>query len=382
MNFELKDSAKQIQETMREFAQNELQPGAIERDETREFPKELIRRMGEVGFTGIVHDKKVGGLGLGYEEYATAIREVAKVDASAAITSMVCSSLYGNTLAYADVSDAFREKYLKPVVTGEKIGCFGLTEPTAGSDVAGALTFAVKDGNEYVINGSKCFITNGPLSDYIALYAYTDKELGPQKSMGCFLVPTNTPGLTIGSRHNTSGVRSAHICEFFFNDMRIPVDNVIAEPGTGFKLAMKVLDGGRIGVAAQGLGVAEGAFEIARNFMKEREQFGKPIYKHQYLSFNMAQLSVEIDAARDLIYHAAWAKDNNVAGFGLMAAKAKLYATDTAMHVTTQAVQMMGGNGYMKEYEVERMMRDAKITQIYEGTNEIQKLIIGGSLFR
>ena len=239
---------------------------------------------------------------------------------------------------------------------------------------------AVRDGDDYVINGSKCFITNGPLSDYFAVYALTDKEAGP-KSMACFVVEKGTPGFVIGTRHNTMGLRSAMVCELYFTDCRVPVANMIAAPGKGFGLAMKTLDGGRIGVGAQGLGIAEGADEIARQYLMQRQQFGKPLNKQQYLAFKMAELATDIEKAKLLLYKAALCKEEGQP-YSIPAAMAKMTCTDTAMKVATEAVQMLGGNGYMKDYHVERMMRDAKITQIYEGTNEIQKLVISGSLFR
>lgn len=238
---------------------------------------------------------------------------------------------------------------------------------------------ATQDGDFYVLDGSKCFITNGPLSDYFAVYAITDPSIGA-KSMATFIVERNTPGFVIGTRHDTMGLRSAQVCELYFNDCRIPAANMIAPPGKGFATAMKTLDGGRIGVAAQGLGLAEGAFEIARKYLMERKQFGKPLYKQQYLAFKMVELETEIEQARYLLYKAALDKHEG-RPYSVPAAKAKYICTNAAMHVTTECVQMLGGNGYMKEFHVERMMRDSKITQIYEGTNEIQKLIISGSLF-
>lgn len=292
----------------------------------------------------------------------------------------MATSLYGGSLMNSQATPEQLKRFLEPVASGKALGSFALTEPTAGSDVAGALTVATQDGDDYVINGSKCFITNGPVSDYFAVYALTDKEVGP-KSMACFVVEKGTPGFTIGTRHDTMGIRSAMVCELYFTDCRVPVANMIAAPGKGFGLAMKTLDGGRIGVAAQGLGIAKGAYEIARKYLMERQQFGKPLFKQQYLAFKMADLAIEIEQAEYLVYKAAIEKGEGKP-YSISAAKAKYVATNAAMHVTTEAVQMLGGNGFMKEYHVERMMRDAKITQIYEGTNEIQKLIVSGTLFR
>ncbi len=381
MHFGFTDEQSALQRRIREFVEKEIKPGAIERDESRIFPYEIISKLAAQGYCGLPVPKEYGGQGKGYQELAIVIEEISKVDVSVAVAISVNISLYGGTLLYADATPEQLEEYLHPVVKGEKIGCFALTEPSAGSDVSAAQTMAVEDGYDYVINGSKCFITNGSVADYYAVYAYTDKELGPSKSMACFIVPRETEGLVIGQRHNTSGIRSAQICELSFQDMRVPKKNRIAAPGKGFKLAMKTLGGGRIGVAAQALGIAEGAFDAAKKHMMERVQFGRPISKFQYPAFRMAELDVEIDNAWYLTYRAAWEKDHNIPGYNVSASKAKFYSSDVAMHTTTEAVQFMGGAGYMQENEVERMMRDAKITQIYEGTNEIQKLIISGSLF-
>lgn len=382
MNFDLNESQSQIQSLVHHFAEQEVSKGILERDESRAFPAEIFAQIGKMGLIGLPYPQKYDGQGKGYLEYAIAMEEISKVDAGVSVAFTVCTSLYGGSLFNSSATDAQLRRFLAPVLRGEKIGCFGLTEPTAGSDVAGALTMAVKDGDDYILSGSKCFITNGPVADFFAVYAYTDKEAGPARSMACFVVEKGTPGFSIGKRHNTMGLRCAHVCELYFHDCRVPAANMIAAPGQGFTLAMKTLDGGRIGVAAQGLGIAEGAFEIARKYMMERRQFGRPLYKNQYLAFQMADLSVEIENAKHLVYKAAVEKDEHKPSYGLSASKAKYFATDCAMHVTTQAVQLLGGNGYMKEYLVERMMRDAKITQIYEGTNEIQRLIVSGALFR
>ncbi len=382
MDFSFTPEQEELRAKIAAFAQEECAPGARARDESREAPFDIIRKLGEQGFTGQSFPVEIGGAGKGYTEYAICMEELSKVDCGVSVAHTVNCSLYGGTIMNSDATPELKEKFMTPVIKGEKIGCFALTEPTAGSDVAGALTMAVADGDDYVINGSKCFITNGYIADFFAVYAYTDKDLGPAKSMACFLVERDTEGLVIGERHNTSGLRSAQVCELFFNDMRVPAANMIAAPGKGFRLAMKTLDGGRIGVAAQALGIAEGAFEIARKYMMERQQFGKQLFKFQHLAFKMAELQTEIENAKDLVYKAAWKKDTGDKTYGLSASRAKYFASDCASHVCTEAIQFMGGNGYMKEYDVERMWRDAKITQIYEGTNEIQKLIISGSIFR
>ena len=345
-----------------------------------EFPHDLYAKMGEMGLIGLPYPKEYGGQGEDYLSYILAVEEVSKVDGAMGISYSVSTSLYGGSLTNSQATEEQLRRFLTPVASGKSLGSFALTEPTAGSDVAGARTLAVRDGDDYVINGSKCFITNGPLSDYFAVYALTDKEAGP-KSMACFVVEKGTPGFVIGTRHNTMGLRSAMVCELYFTDCRVPVANMIAAPGKGFGLAMKTLDGGRIGVGAQGLGIAEGAWEIARKYLVERQQFGKPLCKQQTIAFKMAELAIEIEQAKYMVYKAALEKGEGQP-YSISAAKAKYCGTNAAMHVTTEAVQLLGGNGYMKEFHVERMMRDAKITQIYEGTNEIQKMIVSGTLFQ
>lgn len=380
MNFEINEMQIKIQKLAHDFAVNELAKDILIRDETREFSIGLYRKMAQLGLVGLPFPKEFGGQGADYLSYVLALEEISKVDASMGIAYSVCTSLYCGSFENANASEEMKRKYLLPVASGKALGSFALTEPTAGSDASGCKTLAVKDGNYYVLNGSKCFITNGPVSDYFVVFALTDPELG-SKGMAAFIVEKGTPGFTIGSRHNTMGIRSAAVCELYFTDCRISEDNMIAEPGNGFKLAMKNLDGGRIGVAAQALGIAEGAFEIARKYLKEREQFHKPLYKQEYLAFKMAELEVDIEQAKYMLYKAAVDK-MEYKPYTLSAAKAKLACTNAAMKATTEAVQMLGGNGYMKEYHLERMMRDAKITQIYEGTNEIQKLVISGQLFK
>ncbi|MBR2561279.1 MAG: acyl-CoA dehydrogenase family protein [Eubacterium sp.] len=380
MDFTLTEKQLAVQETARKFAEEKLAKDILVRDEKAEFPHDLYAELGELGFIGLPYPKEYGGQGEDYLSYILAVEEVSKVDGAMGISYSVSTSLYGGALTNSQATDEQLKKFLTPVASGKSLGSFALTEPTAGSDVAGAKTMAVKDGDEWVINGSKCFITNGPLSDYFAVFALTDAELGP-KSMACFVVEKGTPGFTIGSRHNTMGLRSAMVSELYFTDCRVPEANMIAEPGKGFGLAMKTLDGGRIGVGAQGLGIAEGAFETARKYVMQRQQFGRPLCKQQDIAFKMAELAIEIEQAKYMVYKAALDKGEG-RPYSIPAAKAKYCGTNAAMHVTTEAVQLLGGNGYMKEYHVERMMRDAKITQIYEGTNEIQKLIVSGTLFR
>ena len=374
MNFTLNENQLAIQSTVKAFAEKELAKDILVRDAAAEFPHDLYAKMGEMGLIGLPYPKEYGGQGEDYLSYILAVEEVSKVDGAMGISYSVSTSLYGGSLTNSQATEEQLRRFLTPVASGKSLGSFALTEPTAGSDVA------VRDGDDYVINGSKCFITNGPLSDYFAVYALTDKEAGP-KSMACFVVEKGTPGFVIGTRHNTMGLRSAMVCELYFTDCRVPVANMIAAPGKGFGLAMKTLDGGRIGVGAQGLGIAEGAWEIARKYLMERQQFGKPLCKQQTIAFKMAELAIEIEQAKYMVYKAALEKGEGQP-YSISAAKAKYCGTNAAMHVTTEAVQLLGGNGYMKEFHVERMMRDAKITQIYEGTNEIQKMIVSGTLFK
>ena len=380
MNFQLTERQTEIQQMVRKFAQNEMTKNILERDASGEFPRDLFDQMGTMGLIGLPYAKEFGGQEEDYLSYVLAVEEISKIDGSMGIAYSVCTSLYCATFNNANASDELKAKYLTPVASGKALGAFALTEPSAGSDAAGCKTVAVQDGDDYIINGSKCFITNGPLADYFVVYTLTDPALGT-KGMAAFIVEKGTPGFVQGTRHDTMGIRSAAVCELYFTDCRVPAANMIAAPGKGFALAMKNLDGGRIGVAAQGLGIAKGAYEIAINYLKERQQFGKPLFKQQYLAFKMAELAVQIEQAEYMLYKAALDKQEG-RNYTASAAKAKLVCTDAAMHVTTEAAQMLGGNGYMKEYHVERMMRDAKITQIYEGTNEIQKLIISGGLFR
>lgn len=380
MDFKLTEEQAKIQAEVKKFAEERLQPTILERDEKGEFPMELFKELGKTGVYGLPYPKEEGGLGGSYLSYILSVQEVSKVDAAFGIAFSVDTSLYGGSIHNSSAPTEIKKKYLEPITYGEKIGSFGLTEHTAGSDVAGATTFAKQDGDSWVINGAKCFNTNGPVADLTVVYALTDTATSPAKNMAAFVVEKGTPGFTVGKVENKMGIRQAQVSEMNIENVRVPAENMIAKPGEGFGLAMKTLDGGRIGVAAQGLGIAKGAFAAAVAYMKERQQFGKPICKNQYLAFKMAELQTKIKAAELLLYNAAVAHDSGK--YTIDAAMAKLYCTDVAMEVTTQAVTMMGGNGYMKEYHVERMMRDAKITQIYEGTNEIQKLIISGPIFR
>lgn len=378
MNFQLSEERMALAQAVREFAQKELAPGVLRRDAEEEFPVSLYRKMGEMGLIGLPYPLEYGGSGRDYLDYAIAVEEISKVDASVGISYSVSTSLYGGSIANGG-SEEQKRAFLPDVLSGRSFGSFGLTEPGAGSDAGGCVTTAVRDGDTYILNGLKCFNTNGPLSDHFAVYALTQPEL-KSKGLSCFHVKKGTPGFTIGKIENKMGIRSAQVSELVFENCVIPADALIGGEGQGFKIAMKTLDGGRIGVAAQGLGIAQGAFDIAREYLTVREQFGKPLYRNQYLAFQMAELECEIEQARYMLYKAALDKSEG-RPYSVPAAKAKLVCTNAAMHVTTEAVQMLGGNGFMREYHVERMMRDAKITQIYEGTNEIQKLVISGALF-
>ena len=379
MDFQLDDKRLALQKAVQEFAEKELLPGVRERDETSTFPVDAYKKMGEMGLIGLPYPKEYGGQGGDYLDYAIAVEEIAKIDGSVAISYSVSTSLYGGSVSNA-ASEEQKREFLPSVLSGQSFGAFGLTEPNAGSDAGGCITTATREGDHYILNGAKCFNTNGPLADYFAVYALTQPEK-KAKGLSCFLVKKGTPGFSIGKIEDKMGIRAAQVSELIFDNCKIPAENLMGEEGQGFKVAMKTLDGGRIGVAAQGLGLAEGAFEIARKYLMQREQFGKPLYKNQYLAFKMVELECQIEQARLMLYKAALDKSEG-RPHTLSAAKAKLLCTDAAMHVTTEAVQMLGGNGYMKDYHVERMMRDAKITQIYEGTNEIQKLVISGQLFR
>lgn len=379
MDFELSKEQQLIQKTAREFAEKELKPIAIENDENSEFPIEAYKKMGSMGFIGMPYPKEYGGFGGDYLSYVLAVEEISKVHASVGISYSVTTSLCAGGIIN-NASEEQKKKYLPDILSGKKFGSFGLTEPNAGSDASGVQTTAVRDGDYYILNGSKCFITNGPLSETFFVIASTDKSKGA-KGLSAFIVEKSFPGFSVGKIENKCGIRSAQVSELVFENCKVPVENLVGEEGKGLRMGLSTLDGGRIGVAAQGLGIAEGAFDIAKEYLKQRVQFGKPLYKNEYLSFKMAELELEIEEAKYILYKAALDKQNG-RPYSVSAAKAKLACTDAAMHVTVEAVQMLGGNGYMREYNLERMMRDAKITQIYEGTNEIQKMIIGGALFR
>lgn len=379
MNFELNEEHLMIQKAARDFAQNELLPGVIERDEHQKFPHEQIKKLGELGFLGMMVDPKYGGSGMDTISYVLAMEEISKVDASASVVmsvnnSLVCWGLetFGN--------EEQKQKYLTPLAKGEIIGAFCLSEPEAGSDATSQRTTAEDKGDYYLVNGTKNWITNGNSASVYLVMAQTSPELG-HKGINALIIEKNTPGVSVGPKENKMGIRGSDTHSIMFNDVKVAKTNRIGEDGFGFKFAMKTLAGGRIGIASQALGIASGAYELALDYSKTRKAFGKEISKHQAIQFKLADMATEIDAARLLCIRSAWDKDNGRA-YDQTSSMAKLYASRVAMWVTTEAVQIHGGYGYVKEYHVERLMRDAKITQIYEGTSEVQKIVIARSLIK
>ncbi|MDA8951999.1 acyl-CoA dehydrogenase [Flavobacteriaceae bacterium] len=379
MNFSLTEEHVMIRDAARDFAQTELLPGVIDRDNKQEFPDALVKKMGELGFLGIMVDPKYGGSGMDTLSYVLIMEELSKVDASASVivsvnNSLVCYGIeqYG--------SEEQKQKYLTKLVTGEFIGAFCLSEPEAGSDATSQKTTAIDMGDHYVLNGTKNWITNGGRSDVYLVIAQTDRDKG-HKGINVFIVEKGMDGFDIGPKEDKLGIRGSDTHTLQFNDVKVPKENRIGDDGFGFKFAMKTLSGGRIGIAAQALGIASGAYELALKYSKERKAFGTEICNHQAIAFKLADMYTEITAARHLVMKAAWDKDqgNN---YDMSSAMAKLYASKVAMEHTVEAVQIHGGNGFVKEYHVERLMRDAKITQIYEGTSEIQKIVISRTLIK
>lgn len=377
--FNLTEEHLAVKEAARDFAEKELLHDAIERDTHSKFPEKQVKLLGELGFLGMMVDPAYGGGGMDTLSYVIALEEIAKIDASAAVivsvnNSLVCWGLekYGN--------EAQKEEYLKPLAMGQKLGCFGLSEPEAGSDASSQHTVALEKGDGYEINGVKNWITNGGSSDIALIMAQTHPELG-HKGINAFIVPKGTAGFEVGKKEDKMGIRSSDTHSLLFTNCYVPKENRIGEDGLGFKFAMQTLDGGRIGIAAQALGIAAGAYERALQYSKERKTFGKPISSHQAIQFKLADMHTRIEASRLLIYKACALKDQGK-DYVEAAAMAKVYASETAMYVTTEAVQIHGGYGYVKEFHVERMMRDAKITEIYEGTSEIQRLVIARSILK
>lgn len=377
--YNLNEEQLEMREMFREFTENEVAPIAIKVDEEHMFPEENVKKMQELGFFGIPFAEEYGGNGQDTLTYVLAVEELAK---ACATTSVVLSA---HTSLCADCINKFgseeqKQKYLTPLASGEALGAFALTEPDAGTDAASQKTIAVLDGDNYILNGSKVFITNAGYADTYIVFAMTDKSQGT-KGISAFIVEKDFEGFKTGTIEDKMGIKGSSTRELIFTDCKVPKENLLYEEGKGFKVAMTTLDGGRIGVAAQALGIAEGALAKATKYVKEREQFGRPIAKFQNTQFKLAEMSVEIEAARHLVYYAARLKDQGE-NYTVAAATAKIKAARTAMEVTTRAVQLFGGYGYIKEYEVERMMRDAKITEIYEGTSEVMLMVISGALLR
>ncbi len=377
MHFDLSEEHLMIQKAAREFSQNELKPGVIERDEHQKFPTEQIKKMGELGFMGMMVDPKYGGGGMGTISYVLAMEEISKVDASSSVimsvnNSLVCWGIenFGN--------EEQKQKYLVPLAKGEKIGAFCLSEPEAGSDATSQKTTAKDMGDYYLVNGTKNWITNGNSASTFIVMAQTNIEAG-HRGINALILEKGMPGFTVGPKENKLGIRGSDTHSLMFDNVKVPKENRIGEDGFGFKFAMKTLSGGRIGIASQALGIASGAYELALAYSKERKAFGKEISQHQIIQFKLADMATKIEAARLLIFRSAWLKDQHLP-LDKESAMAKVFASETAMWVTTEAVQIHGGYGYVKEYHVERLMRDAKITQIYEGTSEIQRIVISRSL--
>ncbi|MDC0028924.1 acyl-CoA dehydrogenase [bacterium] len=379
MKFDLTEEHLMIRDAARDFAQNELLPEVIERDENQKFPSEQVKKMAELGFMGMMVSPDYGGGGMDTISYVLAMEEISKVDASAAVimsvnNSLVCWGLetYG--------SQEQKDKYLRRLATGEIIGAFCLSEPEAGSDATSQQTTAIEKDDYYLLNGTKNWITNGNSASIYLVIAQTDPTLG-HKGINAFIVEKETKGVIVGKKEDKLGIRGSDTHSIMFNDVQVPKDNRIGEDGFGFSFAMKTLSGGRIGIAAQALGIASGAYELALEYSKQRKAFGKEISRHQAIAFKLADMATEIDAARLLCLRAAWLKDNGM-NYDREGAMAKVFASETAMKTTTEAVQVHGGYGFVKEYHVERLMRDAKITQIYEGTSEIQRIVISRSILK
>jgi alkylation response protein AidB-like acyl-CoA dehydrogenase len=376
-NFELSEEHLMIQKAARDFAQNELKPGVIERDELQKFPTEQVKMMGELGFLGMMVDPKYGGGGMDAISYVLAMEEISKVDASCSVIMSVNNSLVCWGIETFGTEEQ-KQKYLVPLAKGEIIGAFCLSEPEAGSDATSQRTTAIDKGDHYLLNGTKNWITNGNSASVYLVIAQTDVEKG-HKGINALIVEKGMPGFEVGPKENKMGIRASDTHSLMFTDVKVPKENRIGEDGFGFKFAMKTLGGGRIGIASQALGIASGAYELALAYSKERKAFGKTINQHQAIAFKLADMATEIEAARLLCFKAAWQKDNHQ-DYTQSGAMAKLFASRVAMWVTTEAVQVHGGYGYVKEYHVERLMRDAKITQIYEGTSEVQKIVISRSV--
>ncbi len=379
MNFELTEEQNLIRDMVRSFAEAEVAPSARERDEEERFDRALMYdRLAELGLTGIVFPEEYGGAGADYISYAIAVEELSRVCGSTGVTLSAHLSLCANPI-YMFGTEAQKQKFLVPLAKGEKMGAFGLTEPSAGSDAGGTKTTATKDGNDWILNGSKIFITNAGEAEIYVVLARSDKSAEKHRGISAYIVEKGTPGFSFGKKEAKMGIRSSPTMELVFDNCRIPGENLLGQEGQGFKVAMKTLDGGRIGIASQALGIAQGALDAAIAYTKDREQFNKPVASFQGVQFQLADMATQVEAARLLIYNAAYRASAGLS-YSQESAMAKLFASETAMRVTTQAVQLHGGYGYTREFPVERMMRDAKITEIYEGTSEIQRVVIGAAL--
>ena len=379
MEFGLTKEQELVKQMVKNFALNEVKPIAAEVDETEKFPIDNVKKMGELGMMGIPFSKEYGGAGGDVLSYILTVEELSKVCATTGVIVSAHTSLSAGAINDFGTEEQ-KQKYLVPLAKGEKIGAFGLTEPGAGTDAAGQQTTAVLEGDHYVLNGSKIFITNGGVADIFVIFAMTDKKQGT-RGISAFIVEKSFPGFSIGKVEEKLGIRGSSTTELIFENCIVPKENLLGKEGKGFGMAMKTLDGGRIGIAAQALGIAEGAYEEAIKYMKERKQFGRNLGAFQGLQWMIAEMDTKIEAARHLVYKAAWLKQNKLP-YTVDAARAKLFAAEVAMEVTTKAVQIHGGYGYTKDYPVERMMRDAKITEIYEGTSEVQKMVISGAALR
>ncbi|QDR79014.1 acyl-CoA dehydrogenase [Sporomusa termitida] len=379
MQFQLTEDQLMMQKLVRDFAEKDVAPGAGERDEKEEFSRSIADAMGEMGFSGICFPEAYGGAGADVLSYILAVEELSRADAGVGITLSATVSLCAWPI-YAYGTEEQKQKYLVPLAAGEKLGAFGLTEPSAGTDAAAQQTVAVCKDDGYVLNGSKLFITNAGEAEIYVVFAITDRSKGV-KGITAFILEKGMPGFTFGKKEHKLGIHSSITNELIFQDVRVPKENVLGKEGEGFKIAMSTLDGGRIGVAAQALGIAQAALEHAVKYAKERVQFGKPIAANQAIAFMLADMATKVDAARLLVYRAAYLKDQG-RPYSKEAAMAKLYASDAAMAVTIDAVQIFGGYGYSREYPVERLLRDAKITQIYEGTNQVQRMVIAAGVLR
>jgi len=380
MNFELDDVQTLVRDTARRFAREEVAPHAAEMDKTGTFRQGLVRQMGELGFLGVAIPEAYGGGGMDYRCYAIVVEELSAVCASTGVVVSAHSSLCCDPI-FKHGTEEQKQKYLVPLASGRSIGCLGLTEPQAGSDAANQKTTAVLDGDQWVINGTKIFITNGGWADVAVVIAMTDKAAGT-KGLSAFIVPADAPGYKVAKEEHKLGIRASSTAELVFDECRVPKENLLGRLGDGFKIALQTLDGGRVGIASQAVGIARGAMEHAVAYAKERVQFGHPIAEFQAIQWKLADMATEIDAARLLTWRAAWLKDTGVKNFAKESAMAKLFASDVAMKVTRETIQVYGGYGYIDEYPVERFYRDAKITEIYEGTSEVQRIVIARSVLR